>query len=191
MDFDSYALAALFFGALVFDAIAVAVVRRRNHDAPIAFAGVVALAVAFTLAFVLAAFVPGSDKYVVALVTAALGVGAACAAINGVRDLFVCRVRVEAEYRGCEEILAGNVATLHFPICAYEFQGKSYCGRSSQSIGARRARKMATAGTWPIRLDPQRPATFIVRRSVSLMTFLLAAMSIASFGAALYVLVFA
>lgn len=107
---------------------------------------------------------------------------------DGVRELFVCRVRVEAEYRGCEELPTGQVMSLRYPICAYEFQGRSYCEKSLQSIGARRARRLAKAGTCPVYLDPQRPATFIVRRSASLMTFILAAIAIFCFGAALYAL---
>lgn len=47
---------------------------------------------------------------------------------------------------------------------------------------------MAKAGTCSAYLDPQHPATFIVRRSASLMTFILAAIAIFCFGAALYVL---
>lgn len=78
--------------------------------------------------------------------------------------------------------------SLRYPICAYEFQGRAYCEKSLQSIGARRARRMAKAGACFAYLDPQHPATFIVRRSASLMTFILAAIAIFCFGAALYVL---
>ena len=47
---------------------------------------------------------------------------------------------------------------------------------------------MAKAGTCHAYLDPQHPATFIVRRSASLMTFILAGIALFCFGAALYVL---
>ena len=48
---------------------------------------------------------------------------------------------------------------------------------------------MAEAGTWPIHLDPQDPAVFITRRSISLGTLVVAVMSVAGFCAALYILV--
>ena len=189
MGYDLGALAVFFFAALFFDVIAVMAARPENRgDASIIFAGIVATAVGLTLAFVLAAFVPGSDKYVAVCVLVALGGLFGCVAANNVRDLFVCRVRVEAEYRGCEEMPTGQVMSLRYPICAYEFQGRAYCEKSLQSIGARRAKRMAKAGTCHAYLDPRHPATFIVRRSASLMTFILAAIALSCFGAALYVL---
>ena len=190
MGYGLGALAAFFFAALFFDVVVVAVIRQgRQGDHPIIFAGAVTVAIGLTLAFVLAAFFPESDKCVAVCVLAVTGGLFGCAAANGVRDLFVCRVRVEAEYRGCEEVPTGQVMSLHYPICAYEFQGRDYCEKSLQSIGARRAKRMAKAGTCPAYLDPQHPTTFIVRRSASLMTFILAAIAIFCFGAALYVLV--
>lgn len=192
MGYDLGALAIFFFAALFFDVVVVAVIMQGNQgDHPIIFAGAVVVAIGLTLAFVLAAFVPASDKYVAVCVLVVTGGLFGCVAANGARELFVCRVRVEAEYRGCEELPTGQVMSLYYPICAYEFQGRAYCEKSLQSIGARRAKRMAKAGTCPAYLDPQRPATFIVRRSPSLMTFILAAIAIFCFGAALYVLVFA
>ena len=175
--------------ALVVDVVVIAVIRQGNQGKhPIIFAGAVAVAIGLTLAFVLAAFVPGSDKYVAVCVLIVAGGLFGCVAANNVRDLFVCRVRIEAEYRGCEEMPTGQVMSLRYPICAYEFQGRAYCEKSLQSIGARRARQMAKAGTCHAYLDPQHPATFIVRRSASLMTFILAAIALFCFGTALYVL---
>lgn len=192
MGYDPGALAVFFFAALFFDAVVIAVIRQGNQgNHPIIFAGAVAVAMGLTLAFVLAAFFPGSDKYVAVCVLVAMGGMFGCIAVNGVRELFVCRVRVEAEYRGCEELPTGQVISLRYPICAYEFQGRAYCEKSLQSIGARRARRMAKARTCCAYLDPQHPATFIVRRSASLMTFILAVIAIFCFGAALYVLVVA
>lgn len=189
MGFDVGALAALFFVALFFDVTAVMVARKGSQqDAPIVFAGIVTVALGTTLAFVLAAFVPGSDRYVALCVLLAIGMMFACIAANSVRALFACRASVEARYLGCEEVPTGQVISLRYPICAYEFEGRAYCGKSLQSIGARRARRMAKAGTCHAYLDPQHPATFIVRRSASLMTFLLAAIALFCFGAALYVL---
>ena len=189
MDYDLGALAVFFFVTLFFDVIVVAVIRQRNQGKhPIIFAGAAVVAIGLTLAFVLAAFVPGSDKYVAVCVLVVTGSLFGCVAANGIRELFVCRVRVEAEYRGCEELPTGQVMSLRHPICAYEFQGRSYCEKSLQSIGARRAKRMAKAGTCCAYLDPQHPATFIVRRSASLMTFILTAIAIFCFGAALYVL---
>lgn len=189
MGFDLGALAVLFLAALFFDAVAVMAARPENRgDATIIFAGIVATAVGFTLAFVLAAFVPGSTAYVAAIVATALSVLFACIAANNVLAIFTCRVKVEAEYRGCEETTTAHGAKLYYPVCAYEFRGKSYCGGSFQSIGARRARRMAEAGTWPIYLDPQNPAVFITRRNISLGTLTVAVMSVAGFGAALYIL---
>lgn len=192
MGFDLGALAALFFVALFFDVTAIAIARRGNRsDAPIVFAGIVAMALGFTLAFALAAFAPGSDRCVAACALLAMGALFACIAANNVHALFACRASVEAKYLGCEEVPTGQVTTLRYPVCAYAFQGTSYRGRSVQSIGARMARRMSAAGTWPIYLDPRRPASFIVRRGVSLVALIMAAMSIAGFGAALYVLAFA
>lgn len=189
MGYDLGALAVFFFAALFFDVVVVAVVRQGNQgDHPIIFAGAVVMAIGLTLAFVLATFFPESDKYVAACVLVAMGGMFGCVAVNGVRELFVCRVRVEAEYRGCEELPTGQVMSLRYPICAYEFQGRPYCEKSLQSIGARRARRMAEAGICCAYLDPQHPATFIVRRSASLMTLILSAIAIFCFGAALYVL---
>lgn len=189
MGYDLGALAVFFFAALFFDVVVIAVIRQGNQgNHPIIFAGAVAVAIGLTLAFVLAAFFPGSDKYVAVCVLVVMGGLFGCVAANVVRELFMCRVRVEAEYRGCEELPTGQVMSLRYPICAYEFQGRAYCGKSLQSIGARRARRMAKAGTCSAYLDPQHPATFIVRRSASLMTFILAAIAIFCFGAALYVL---
>ena len=189
MGYDLGQLAGLLFAALFFDAVVIAVIRQKNQgDRPIIFAGAVTVAIGLTLAFVLAAFVPGSDKCVAVCVLIALGGLFGCIAANNARELFACRVRVEAEYRGCEELPTGQVMSLYCPICAYEFQGRAYCEKSLQSIGARRARRMAKAGTCHAYLDPRRPATFIVRRSASLMTFILAAIAIFCFGLALYVL---
>lgn len=189
MGYDLGALTVFFFAALFFDVVVIAVIRRGNQgNHPIIFAGAVAVAIGLTLAFVLAAFFPGSDKYVAVCVLLVMGGLFGCVAANGFRELFACRVRVEAEYRGCEELPTGQVMSLRYPICAYEFQGRAYCEKSLQSIGARRARRMAKAGACFAYLDPQHPATFIVRRSASLMTFILAAIAIFCFGAALYVL---
>lgn len=189
MGYDLGALAVFFFAALFFDVVAIAVIRQGNQgDHPIIFAGAVTVAIGLTLAFVLAAFVPGSTAYVAAIVATALSVLFACIAANNVLAIFTCRVKVEAEYRGCEETTTAHGAKLYYPVCAYEFRGKSYCGGSFQSIGARRARRMAEAGTWPIYLDPQNPAVFITRRNISLGTLTVAVMSVAGFGAALYIL---
>ena len=185
-------LAFFFILALFFDVVVIAVIRQGVQGKhPFIFAGAAVAAIGFTLAFVLAAFFPGSDKYVATCFIVSAGGLTGGGAANGVRDLFVCRVRVEAEYRGCEAVSTGEAMSLYYPIYAYEFQGKSYCEKSLQSIGARRAKRMAEAGTCPAYLDPQHPATFIVRRSASLMTFILAAIAIFCFGAALYVLVVA
>ena len=185
------ALAVFFFAALFFDVAVVAVIRQGNQGGhPIIFAGAVVVAMGLTLAFVLAAFFPGSDKYVAACVLVVVGSLFGCVAANGVRDLFVCRVRIEAEYRNCKEMPTGQAMSLRHPICAYEFQ-EAYCEKSLQSIGARGARWMAKAGTCHAHLDPRHPATFIVRRSASLMTFILAGIALFCFGTALYVLVVA
>ena len=190
MGYDLGRLAVFFFAALFFDVIAVMAARPENRsDASIIFAGIVATAVGLTLAFVLAAFVPGSDKYVAACVLVVTGSLFGCVAANNVRALVGCRVKIEAEYRDCEEVTTTHGAKLYYPICAYEFQGKSYCGGSFQNISARRARRMAEAGTWPVYLDPQHPMVFIASRNIGLGTFVVAAISISSFGWALYVLV--
>lgn len=192
MGYDLGTLAIFFFIALFFDVAVVAVIRQGNQGKhPIIFAGAVSMATGLTLAFVLAAFVPGSDRYVAVCVLVALGGLFGCVAANNVRDLFVCRVRVEAEYLCCEEVSTDQAMSLYYPVCAYEFQGRAYCEKSLQSIGARRARRMAKAGTCHAYLDPRHPATFIVRRSASLMTFILAAIALFCLGAALYVLVVA
>ena len=189
MGFDVGALAALFFVALFFDVTAVMVARKGSQqDAPIVFAGIVAVALGTTLAFVLAAFVPGSDRYVALCVLLAIGMMFACIAANSVRALFACRASVEAKYLGCEEVPTGQVTTLRYPICAYAFQGKSYRGRSIQSVGARRARRISAVGTCPIYLDPQRPATFIVRRGVGVMTIVELLCALGCFTVAAWVL---
>lgn len=188
--FDLGTLAVFSLAALFFDAVAVMAARPENRgDASFVFAGAIAMAVGFTLAFALAAFVPGSDSYVAVVAITALSVLFACIAANNVRAIFTCRIKIEAEYCGCEEVTTTHGAKLYYPVCAYEFRGKSYCGGSFQSIGARRAQRMAEAGTWPIHLDPQDPAVFITRRSISLGTLVVAVMSVAGFCAALYILV--
>ena len=131
MGYDLGALTVFFFAALFFDVVVIAVIRRGNQgNHPIIFAGAVAVAIGLTLAFVLAAFFPGSDKYVAVCVLLVMGGLFGCVAANGFRELFACRVRVEAEYRGCEELPTGQVMSLRYPICAYEFQGRAYCEKS-------------------------------------------------------------
>ena len=90
MGYDLGALAVFFFAALFFDAVVIAVIRQGNQgDHPIIFAGAVVVAIGLTLAFVLAAFVPASDKYVAVYVLVVTGGLFGYVAANGARELFV------------------------------------------------------------------------------------------------------
>ena len=89
MGYDLGALAVFFFAALFFDVIVVAVIRQGNQGKhPIIFAGAAAVAIGLTLAFVLAALVPGSDKYVAVCVLVVAGSLFGCVAANSIRELF-------------------------------------------------------------------------------------------------------
>ena len=183
-------LLPLFLIALFFDAVTVAVARQGNQgDSPVIFASLVAMSVGSTAAFLLAAFLPGSDKLVALTVAATLGTLFGCVAANDLRALLACRTRVEATYRGCGDVPTARVTTLHYPVFSYEHRGHTYHGRSIQSVSGRRAREMAASGTCPIYLDPRRPATFITQRGVGVMTIVELLCALSCLAVAAWILV--
>lgn len=182
-------LLPLFLIALFFDAVTVAVVRQGNQgSSPIVFASLVAMSVGSTAAFLLAALLPGSDRLVAVTVAATLGALFGCVTANDLRALFACRTRVEATYRGCEDVPTAHVMTLHYPVFSYEHRGRPYRGRSIQSVSGRRAREMSASGTYPIYLDPHQPTTFITRRGVGVMTIIELLCALGCFAAAAWIL---
>lgn len=182
-------LLPLFLIALFFDAVTVAVVRHGSQgSSPIVFASLVAMSVGSTAAFLMAALLPGSDRLVAVTVAATLGTLFGCVTANDLRALFACRTRVEATYRGCEDVPTAHVMTLHYPVFSYEHRGRPYRGRSIQSVSGRRAREMSASGTCPIYLDPRQPTTFITRRGVGVMTIIELHCALGCFAAAAWIL---
>ena len=138
---DTGPLLPLFLIVLFFDAVTVAVVRQGNQgSSPIIFASLIAMSAGSTAAFLLAALLPGSDRLVAVTVAATLGTLFGCVTANDLRALFACRTRVEATYRGCEDVPTAHVMTLHYPVFSYEHRGRPYHGRSIQSVSGRRER---------------------------------------------------
>lgn len=183
-------LLPLFLIALFFDAVTVAVARQGNQgSSPIIFASLIAMSAGSTAAFLLAALLPDSDRLVAVTVAATLGTLFGCVAANDLRALFACRTRVEATYRGCEDVPTAHVMTLHYPVFSYEHRGRPYHGRSIQSVSGRRAREMSASGTYPIYLDPRQPAAFITRRRVGVITVVELLCALGCFAVAAWVLV--
>lgn len=185
---DIGTLIVLFFVAAFFDAVTVMVIRQGNQQSsPVIFRALAAISIGFTLAFALAAFVPGGDALAAVAITLSLAVLFASVAANDIRALLTCTVAVEAVWRGSLDQPTGEAVTLRYPAFSYSYQGRTYCVRSVQSVSKRHARRMAEAGTCTIYLNPNHPATFITRKTVGLITLTELALAVAALGATLWI----
>ena len=98
---DTGTLVGLFFVAALFDAVIIMAIKQEGRrNSPVIFRALVAISIGFSLAFVLAAFVPGRDTFSAIAITLSLGFLFANVAANVIRVLLVCTAPAEAEWRG-------------------------------------------------------------------------------------------
>lgn len=113
---DIGTLAVLFFIAAFFDVVSVMAIKQGNQQSsPVIFRALVTISIGFTLAFALAAFIPGGDALAAVAVTLSLTVLFASVAANDIRALLRCTIAVDAVWRGSLDQPTGEAVTLRYP----------------------------------------------------------------------------
>ena len=83
----------------------------------------------------------------------------------------------------------GEAITLRYPTFTYSYKdkGKTYNGRSAQSVSKRHVCRMGETQACTIYLDPNQPATLITRKTIGSITFTELFMAATAFGATIWI----
>lgn len=84
----------------------------------------------------------------------------------GIVKVIRCNTKVMAQYTGATACHSKSV-TLYTPGFAYEYEGTTYKNTSGETFSKRKIEKMFQWGvTYPIYINPNNPASFLVRRRI-------------------------